>query len=627
MARKLKENLPKPPADPREVEGFRKMMDRAQMTTREFCSRYRIQTKRKYLVNGKESTFIKYQERKAQADLRIEIERQWASGHGAKIVYDKDRQKGITTAIIALFWECFCRDTGGNAKILSRQREQTIENFRIAKSFETQTPDWVFSEILQGQIIASSRREIVLEKFDGSTSAFSVITASDKGLGRGGTVRWLLVDEYAYWDDKYKDVLGGMLDSWDDSPGCICIILSTGNGLDRFYREFERAMSGISGFVAMFSGWLEHPEKTAKFEDAKEKEKFAASLAKKAEYGIREEEDLLLTHKATLEQMLWRRQRIDSPNCGGDLGKFKRENPTTWRESFLTVENTIYPAEILDAHAPLGSQMDSDAKAGELFVEEVPVQGPVTVFTEKRHGAWTIYEPPQVGCVYAFGCDPAEGLEQHTDGGKDSDYSTIQVRMALSKRIVAIYESKTKPRELATEIIAVSTWYGRARGYVEANNHGHTVIDVMIEKEYGHLLLTRRRQIASSESGTQYTYAPGFLSKRDTKPRAVDRSSDWVRDLGLPKNGQRPQIPLRLIHQMQRYIRLNDSGKLGASMGHDDLVSADYLCHAALDVVEAETDKWTRVEPEFTPMERFVLRTTPVGPSGMEYDEDLGEGY
>lgn len=603
---------------PRQRQLWRGLFDIEITSRRQFIEAFEVQTKR---VQAGGTVMVDFIERDAQVRLREAIEYEWSQGRGAKIVVLKDRQQGISEWICRFFVERMLRGGGGHARQISHKDQATEDLLQRARLVKDQIPDGALELI--DAVVESEKADRGFSFRFGThlISSLEILTARDEALGRGGAVRWIHLSEYPWWKAG-KDKLDGLLESWDDVPGNCVIFESTGKTFDEFYDICVKAKEGLSGYVFLFFSWLTHPQKTLLFRTKSRRAKFAKEIGRIKRYGPMEEITLRDQHGATLEQLHWRRRKIDSPSFNGDLGKFRREHPTVWTDAFLSTSISLYDPSILRAWMPLGERMDVECEIGDLHIDDQ--QG--VEFAPAERAWWRIYRRPQVGVVYTWGADPAGGKEVHADGRTEADLCVIQIREVLTKRLAAICSGYIEPEEFAVEVVKGALLYGRAIGYVEANNHGHTVISTMQMMEYGELLLTRMR-LTPTDAGKVWTRAPGFLSKADTKTRAVDRSRKWVRDLGLPGEGSEPVLPASTLLQMQRYVRLDKRGnRMGASSGHDDEVSADYLCHEAIAMVEPTIDKQTGVEEPMSDYERYVMRDDPrlVGASG---DRDLGTGF
>ena len=630
-------------------------VDVDETSIKEFLHNYTIQTKR---VEGASGTvLVDFVERRAQARLRQCMEAQWKphspdecpakrddgtcwEGHGALILILKDRQQGISTGIQGLIWERLLRGGGGNAAVVSHKDEATEILFETLNHFKGQMPDgayavfgepWGTKPSERPGVERSNVRQIKLRLGQHLTSSARVYTAGDKALGRGGALRWLHISEFPWWE-RGKDAVGGLIESCDDSPGNFIIFESTANGREQFYENWLKGMQGLNEYATLFYSWLSHPLKRRKLPRQKEnKEAFRRSIGKDTRYGI-EEELNLLEHGATDEQLWWRRKKIDSVEIGGDLDVFKREHPMSWREAFQTSTHSVYPLQILEAWEALGRQMDMDAWVGDLAWK-----GEDVVFRENRLGRWRIYREPQVGSVYGFGCDPASGKVVQYDGRTEADFAAMLFRSVLNKKIAAIYHAHEEPELLALEVAKGSAFYGDAKGFIERNDeYGGTVIRTLIDAGKEEILLAQERVVPTT-TGKMQTTELGFVPRNASKAAAVDLSKTWVYELGFPKKGVEPEIPHCLLDEMTRFERLlpkrpssvRARTRLGARMGHDDLVSADYLCHEALKILEWEVAKLSKVRPKRTDQDLyFELLAKAAEPSRARgYDKSLGTGF
>lgn len=603
----------------RAVASWRRLLDVSQTSVRVFLESYQVQTKRVDALSG--SVLVDFRERAAQTLLREEIERQWALGRGAKILILKDRQQGLSTVVQLLMWERLMRGGGGKGKVVSHKDEATEELFETLDSFKNQTPDAAYKAV-GAKLVKASARAVKIKFGTHLTSSAQVMTAGDAAMGRGGAVRWLHISEYPWWS-RGKRALGGLLSSWEDAPGNFVIIESTANGLEEFYRMWGKAERGLSDYVPMFFSWLTHPHKALPFRTKRRRELFEESVGTRAEYGVEEELILRDQHGATLEQLHWRRREIDSPGVDGDLGFFKQEHPATPGEAFQSSSRSLFPLELLNAWREKARQMDADARVGSIVKDgKSPVE-----FMEERRGGWRIYREPEIGKCYAYGSDVAEGKEVLAGGGgQEGDLSTVVIREIQTKRIAAVFRAHVDPETLALEVAKGSELYGMARGYVERNNHGHTTLHVLETMEYSEIVLTQIRLLPGA-GGRRWTYEPGFKTKQNTKGPIIDRARKWVRDLGVPKEDSEPAIPLCLLEEQERFVRMGPgASQMGAEVGHDDLVMADALCLEACWYLRDEVAELPVVERVLeSPYMRWLEATTYSVPTGL--DSDLGAGF
>ncbi len=597
------------------------LASRDRTSIKEFVESFPVLQKRVDKKTG--SAMVSFTERDAQETIRAAIEQCWEEGFGAKIVCLKDRQQGISEIICRIFLERLLRGGGGFARVIA-QKDQATEGLLERMLFiQEKVPDATMTAL--GATLDWKRKD---EGFgftfaDGNRSAIKIQTARDDAFGRSAAVRWLWFSEYPWWKTGH-DKLDGLTEAWEDAPGNICIFEFTGKTFDHGYDVVVRAKEGRSGFLFIFFSWLTHPDKRRRFRSEKQRAEFEESVGKIETYGIAEEVILQEEHSATLEQLHWRRVTIDGPGFNGDIEKFKREHPTVWSDAFLAEDTQLYKVELLKRWLPLGEKLQRTSPRGDFDMRDDLVE-----FHKDRRGRWLILEEPTEGIVYAFGADPAAGKRVQADGRPKGDLSVIQIREVLTRKVVAMCSGYIEPDEFGREVVRGSAYYGEARGYVEANNHGISVIDEIERLERSHILLARRRPEVT-DAGKRWHRAPGFLSTKNSKVYAVDLSRRWVRNLQPPREGERGVLPASTIMQMMRYSRLGSRGQsMGATVGHDDEVSADYLCHAAIEMILPMVDTMSTVPTRLTVEERYILQgdIEELAKGGGFPDRDLGAGY
>lgn len=623
------------PEDEGDVAIYRDLFDPDVTSVKAFVNSFKIQVKERYrLPNGRMTSLIDFRLNYAQEQLYDTVLQDWADGHGSSIVYDKGRQDGITTGVQFLMFERAHRGGPGYGIAISRKNEQNAVAFRLLRDFVRQIPKDMYQLALGGRVIATNTTQFEIEWNAGGRTLIRCVTSRDASIGHGDANSWIAADEYAHWPFN-KDALNEAWASWLNVPGAFRFVFSTAKGREQFQRRFEEARKGVGGWHAIFGSWLRNPRKTLPFACAEDRTAFIHSIGLEADFGQDDEMNLVAVHKATPEQLHWRRQTIASDH-NGDIITFKRLHPTTAEESFLTADSQFFPLVALEAQAPAGQEMDRLARRGTLSLEnEVSLsRGGVSDkaeanFHEERTGhwgPWRIFCPPVPGVAYAFGADPAEGRAVQADGKHEADFATIEIREILTKRIVAQFRAHMDPARFAYEVVKASIWYGRAKGYVEENNHGGLVIDRIAEThEMAEILLTRKR-MQQTDSGKTWTLAMGFKASRQTKHKSALISKEWVQSLPRPKPGEPGNIPYSLIEEMQRCEQDEDGWFLGAGTGHDDLVSAMRLCLSAIDVMEQFTNLWSPVQPRLPDHEKAIMRMSELemaaNPSGAT-DPDL----
>jgi hypothetical protein len=201
---------------------------------------------------------------------------------------------------------------------------------------------------------------------------------------------------------------------------------------------------------------LEHPLYRRVVTPA-EAEFLQANLGKNSRYGGQEEITLQTMHGASIEQIAWRRHKIDT-DCFGHLDLFHQEYPTTPSEAFLTSGR---PA--LD-HKRLAAMPIQPGLSGELQIgDEFPKRH--VEFVPRDRGSLTIWKPPQPGRFYVMGSDPSNGKDVSETGEQ-----------------VALLRERMRPGRFADYSAVLGQWYNWAFWVPESNFTGF--IDAILNSKY-----------------------------------------------------------------------------------------------------------------------------------------------
>src|SRR5262249_51565784 len=91
-----------------------------------------------------------------------------------------------------------------------------------------------------------------------------IATANNLNIGRGSSIRFLHLSEYAFWRNA-KVLMTGLMQTVPHDPDTMVVIESTANGVGGdFYARWQEASdpSSDSEWIAVFFAWWEHPEYT-----------------------------------------------------------------------------------------------------------------------------------------------------------------------------------------------------------------------------------------------------------------------------------------------------------------------------------------------------------------------------
>lgn len=342
--------------------------------------------------------------------------------------------------------------------------------------------------------------------------------------GRGKTFNFLHVSEGSRVEDER------LLGSLQGVPYTGEVIIeSTPNGMGgQFYRLWQswKADKGSAPYKGFFVPWFEfYPEVP---EDWKAAEDFEPTPY---------EQDLL-DAGLTKEHVLWRRWCIVA-NCNGDADQFENEYPSNDVDCFVTGASSVFPGSVIksqQAHLRDASFVGFLLATGDTKMKFEPDQKGLTL----------IWKMPDPTGVYVMGVDPAGGV------GRDAGAAYVKDRK--TKQVVAAIYGDIEPADMAKEVYKLAHFYNKAWVCVEENNHGHTVIQCLKDKQY--LNLYRRKVL--DEATNKTTQKIGFITTNESKLRITEQLKMACREGDI-------QIPdAKLIEEMTTFMQI--AGKTGRTI-------------------------------------------------------------
>lgn len=250
----------------------------------------------------------------AQRMLHTKIEAQLAQTGYVRALVLKGRQQGCSTWVGARFYKKTSTQVGKRCMILTHLDAATDNLFGMAKTY------WELSdEVFRPSIKANNGSELSFKKL---RSGYKVATAGSKHAGRSDTIQFLHGSEAAFWPNA-KAIMGGLGQTVPLLPGSEMIIETTANGLNNLFRQmWILASQGKGDFIPIFIPWFVQEEYQRPVPPGFELSDYDA--------------EYMDTFELTLEQMAWRRAKIDT-ELAGDVDWFNQEYPATPDLAFLKV--------------------------------------------------------------------------------------------------------------------------------------------------------------------------------------------------------------------------------------------------------------------------------------------------
>lgn len=397
------------------------------------------------------------------------------------------------------------------------------------------------------------------------------ITSSESGsAGRGGTRRFVQMDEKAFWTDA-QEVMAALGPSLPSMPGTYGFSISTANGDYGLFRdEFmaawklrhikfaDRLKSIETAAIAIFFAWFENPEYrwTVQFNQKRLPDELAAEIEK----SLDEEERWLLEQRyfqrgvgwkqVDLDQIAWWRAALHGDVCHGDRNMRRQEYAYSPETCFVSSGRRVFDPEILGKYAREVTQPQS---RGSLVQGEAGERS--FVFKSDYHGGLHIWKEPVQGRSYVIGADAAGGAEK-------SDFAAAVVIEAETCEVVAIYQVRM-PSVPWGETCARLGWkYNEAMLAFETfpSAFGLAAAHAAVQLGYQEIFTRHRENVATMDQ----TDLLGFHTNVSTKPLLISRIQETL--------AARSPIPAGiLIDELVAQSYDPETGKM-VCKGHDDVL-------------------------------------------------------
>lgn len=445
----------------------------------------------------------------------------------------------------------------------------------------------------------------------GLDSTIEISTAKEVDAGRGLTIRSLHLSEVAFW--MYPDKKLGLLNAVPDDEDTLIIEESTANAYNHFKDDWDEAVAGTSGYLAMFTPWFEEEGYQHSFLNDIDRGRFVDSigtgrwgdaepkllelmleeiprLAEEAEMPLADDElgDALL--ERCYRHLKWRRWAIPA-KCQSSITKFMQEYPATAEEAFIASGRKVFDAEAIQVVLSRVEKTDPSVATREApgparggFVNDqerviraargVTITVPTSVkwtpakrLPEGMPAAWELWAAPQVEQIidgrrrpagqYIVALDPMSGEED--DRGTLANHA-IQVINHRTLEQVAQYESQDDPDQVALEALKVALYFNRAWVAVETTGGWGLSIVQKLARDVRYPFLYVRDSPQARTAKRQDRI--GWSTDSVTKPAMIDRGRELLREQADGIRSRRLALQLLSYTRDQRGRTAPEAGKL-----------------------------------------------------------------
>ena len=422
----------------------------------------------------------------------------------------KSRRQGMTTLCQALNFHTVATIPNTQVATIAHDKPSTEKIFRISNLFYDKLDDMVRPT----RLTAHNKRDM---NFTDLNSLFYVGTAGSRGFGRGDTLQRVHWSEVA-WSPGDKEDQRNLLGGIDEACSHGEVILeSTPNGVgDLFHEKCSEARRGVGDWTFVFIPWWEDSDNKV-FVPKDRHSDFRATVTE-------EEAALAKAHKLTLAQINWRRGKKAELKI-----LFAQEYPEDPETCFLTSGLNFF---------------------NRMLVARLLMRLPD--FADDGAGI-TIFENPKPESRYVIGSDVAEGLPH-------SDDSVSGVMDVETMRQVAVLRGKWVPEEFAKRTAELGKKYNTARIGVERNNHGHSMLNTLVNTlGYENLYFHTDYDVESGDTKPKL----GWPTSNKTRPVMLD----GIR--GMLEDGHMEVFDRQFLEECNTFQK-NETGKYEAREGFKD---------------------------------------------------------
>lgn len=280
----------------------------------------------------------------AQEYLHARIEAQRKRIGRVRIIIVKGRQQGCSTYVAARYYHRATRNEGQSVFILSHESQTTEKLFNIVERYHDNAPS-----VARPHAEVHNRRQL---EFANLKSDYSVGTAGNENVGRGGTLQLFHGSEVAFWENT-DQIQTGILQSVPDLPDTEIILESTANGMaNMFYDLVIEAEAKKNDFEVVFIPWYWQPE----YRRPAPADGIWTLTPEEEEYCALYSQSPYQRIPLDKEQIYWMRAKISE--FRGNKWKFYQEYPAYLQQAFQTSGDSLISSEAVIRARKLKVEID-----------------------------------------------------------------------------------------------------------------------------------------------------------------------------------------------------------------------------------------------------------------------------
>ena len=523
----------------------------------------------------------------------------------------KARQIGVSSYVQARAIKQTTMWAHQAALVIAHDKETSRKLFTIGERMYQKLPE--IPELKPERL--SHRRGQYLhfdtEDGQGLDSTYLVDTAGERESGRGGTYTLIHASEMAFWPD-IETKMTALSEAVPDEPDTLIVLESTANGANEFKDLWTDAVDGRSDFYPFFWPWWKQAEYTIPFANDAERTRFQRTLGEDR-YGGSEEVGLYEPgpidtatgepHPITLEQLHWRRRKLDSPAFAGKIDKFKQEHPATPEEAFISsgrqrfepslVQVIVNATAITDPRQPTvenpgpavgqfraKTTRTVESIKGNYTIPQEALWVPRSDLEAMDEAPWKLWlEAPEITDGKPTGqfilASDVSGRVEESDGDQPA-WDTIQVIGHESRLQVAEWRGRADEDQLAEQILLACLFFNKPWAAPEITGGYGGPVARKLFQHYKYPYTYKRKKL-TGQTDSQLDNL-GWDTNKSTKPMLDANMAEMIRD---GSHGIRSRV---LALELTTYIK-DSRGRTRPEKGKfSDLLMAYSIAQMVADI-------------------------------------------
>lgn len=472
-----------------------------------------------------------------------EAQREFLENMGKFNIISKARQLGFTTLSLGYCLYLACNKPNTNYMIVSYDSGSSkalFEKLKMMNDYLPRDNDKLKKFNLFPSVKRDNRDELLFD----NGSRIQCVVSGHKDVGRGSTYEYILLSEFAFYNNQEKLLLG-VEQALAKNEESKIVIESTSNGMNHYYNMVSSSAKGNSKYKMFFFPFFHKAyNKLFKFEYDQSETWYKQGTKgyRLAEKDLTKSEKVLFDKGATLRQLMWRQYKLMDMS----EQEFAQEYPSTWQESFVSTGNNVFDsAKVIEAMQYVQSPLSRDEVISSGYFDDLKQYIGRNLF---------IYKLPKRKVKHYGGVDSSAGV--------GNDYSSISILDADGEQVAQFYHNRIAPYRFSEIVDTLGRIYNYAHMAVEKNSYGLSVLE-KLKREYEYENLYKQRVFGKGKRKLEL----GWYTSATTKPTLIgDLKEMFERDMILIHD-------TFTLEQMQIFVDVDGkTGNVRGEKNHDDNV-------------------------------------------------------